>query len=412
MATKKLKVGNVPNLRFPGFEGDWEVKKLEEVAQIGRGKSKHRPRDAEFLFGGKYPFVQTGDIRKADLYLTKFTQTYSELGLKQSKLWNENTLCITIAANIAETAILKIKACFPDSIIGLIPKEDKTIVLFVKHLFDKFKIQIQSLSQGAAQDNLNQEKLSKIKFVFPSLPEQIKIASFLSLIDERIQTQSKIIGELKLLKSSVVKKFFENKLRFKNRDSNSNWERKKLGEISKEHLHKNRNNQYLEVFSVSKHKGVINQIEHLGRSFSAKEIMHYKLVYNGDLVYTKSPTSEFPFGIIKQNRTGRVGVVSPLYCVFTPKTFALGYLLHEYFNSPVNTFNYLNPLVQKGAKNTMNINNDTFLNGAKLLLPTNEKEQDKIYNILSLINNKIEVENLLLTQYENQKKYLLQNLFI
>ncbi|OXA82939.1 hypothetical protein B0A73_22640, partial [Flavobacterium hibernum] len=222
----------------------------------------------------------------------------------------------------------------------------------------------------------------------------------------------KIIGELKLLKSSVVKKFFENKLRFKNRDSNSNWERKKLGEISKEHLHKNRNNQYLEVFSVSKHKGVINQIEHLGRSFSAKEIMHYKLVYNGDLVYTKSPTSEFPFGIIKQNRTGRVGVVSPLYCVFTPKTFALGYLLHEYFNSPVNTFNYLNPLVQKGAKNTMNINNDTFLNGAKLLLPTNEKEQDKIYNILSLINNKIEVENLLLTQYENQKKYLLQNLFI
>ena len=149
-------------MRFPGFEDEWEVKKLGEVAQIGRGKSKHRPRDAEFLFGGKYPFVQTGDIRKADLYLTKFTQTYSELGLKQSKLWNENTLCITIAANIAETAILKIKACFPDSIIGLIPKEDKTIVLFVKHLFDKFKIQIQSLSQGAAQDNLNQEKLSKI----------------------------------------------------------------------------------------------------------------------------------------------------------------------------------------------------------------------------------------------------------
>ena len=208
MATKKLKVGNVPNLRFPGFEGDWEVKKLEEVAQIGRGKSKHRPRDAEFLFGGKYPFVQTGDIRKADLYLTKFTQTYSELGLKQSKLWNENTLCITIAANIAETAILKIKACFPDSIIGLIPKEDKTIVLFVKHLFDKFKIQIQSLSQGAAQDNLNQEKLSKIKFVFPSLPEQIKIASFLSLIDERIQTQSKIIGELKVLKSTLRNRLF------------------------------------------------------------------------------------------------------------------------------------------------------------------------------------------------------------
>ena len=125
--------------RIKGFVYDWEKKKLENVAEIGRGKSKHRPRNASFLYGGKYPFVQTGDIKEANLYLTKYTQTYSEEGLKQSKLWDENTLCITIAANIAETAILKIKACFPDSIIGLIPIENQTTVLFVKHLFDKFK---------------------------------------------------------------------------------------------------------------------------------------------------------------------------------------------------------------------------------------------------------------------------------
>ena len=111
-----------PKLRFKGYNNAWEKKKLDEVVKIGRGKSKHRPRNASFLYGGKYPFVQTGDIKAADLYLTEYTQTYSEEGLKQSKLWDENTLCVTIAANIAETAILKIKACFPDSIIGLIPK--------------------------------------------------------------------------------------------------------------------------------------------------------------------------------------------------------------------------------------------------------------------------------------------------
>ncbi|MFT3920448.1 restriction endonuclease subunit S [Cloacibacterium sp.] len=177
-------------------------------------------------------------------------------------------------------------------------------------------------------------------------------------------------------------------------------------------MHKNPNNKYNEVFSVAKHKGVINQIEHLGRSFSAKEILHYKLVYPGDLVYTKSPTSDFPFGIIKQNRTGRIGVVSPLYCVFTTKTYALGYLLHEYFNLSVNSFNYLNPLVQKGAKNTMNINNETFLNGASILLPMDEEEQEKIYKFLLSLDEKINLENELLTQYENQKKYLLQNLFV
>ena len=129
-------------------------------------------------------------------------------------------------------------------------------------------------------------------------------------------------------------------------------------------------------------------------------------------MYTKSPTSEFPFGIIKQNRTGRIGVVSPLYCVFTPQSFALGYLLHEYFNSSVNTFNYLNPLVQKGAKNTMNINNNTFLNGAKISLPISENEQEKIYNILYLMEEKINLEKEILIRYENQKQYLLANLFI
>ncbi|MBH1959922.1 MAG: restriction endonuclease subunit S, partial [Flavobacteriia bacterium] len=237
--------------------------------------------------------------------------------------------------------------------------------------------------------------------------------NFLSTIDLRITTQKKIIDDLTVLKNNIVKKLFENELKFKNGDKDfQKWEKKRLTEISKEHLNKNQGNLYSEVFSVSKHKGVINQIEHLGRSFSAKDIAHYKVVYPGDLVYTKSPTSEFPFGIIKQNRTGRTGVVSPLYCVFTPETFELGYLLHEYFNSPVNTYNYLNPLVQKGAKNTMNINNETFLNGAKLLIPIDKIEQTSIYTTLSLLADKIDVEEKILIKYESQKKYLLANLFI
>ena len=248
---------------------------------------------------------------------------------------------------------------------------------------------------------------------FPSLDEQKKISSLISLINDRILLSMKIIEDLMVLKNNVVKKLFENKLKFKNGDEDfQKWEKKRLTEISKEHLNKNPENLYAEVFSVSKHKGVINQIEHLGRSFSAKDIKHYKVVYPGDLVYTKSPTSEFPFGIIKQNRTGRIGVVSPLYCVFTPQTFELGYLLHEYFNSSVNTYNYLNPLVQKGAKNTMNINNETFLNGAKLLLPIDKMEQTHIYTALSLLDDKIDVEERILLKYENQKKYLLANLFI
>ena len=200
----------VPKYRFKEFvnDGEWAEKKLSDVSTIGRGKSKHRPRDAEHLYGGKYPFVQTGDIRKADLYLTKFSQTYSEDGLKQSKLWDENTLCITIAANIAETSILKIKACFPDSIIGLKTEENKTNILFVKYSFDVFKERIQNLSQGVAQDNLNQEKLSKIEFAFPLLNEQQKIASCLSSLDEIITAQTEKIEQLKLHKKGLMQGLF------------------------------------------------------------------------------------------------------------------------------------------------------------------------------------------------------------
>lgn len=200
----------VPKYRFKEFEndGEWVEKKLGDMSEIGRGKSKHRPRDESSLFGGIYPFIQTGDIRKANLYLTNYTQTYSEKGLKQSKLWDENTLCITIAANIAETAILKIKACFPDSVIGIIPKKGITDVLFINYLIENFKQQIQSFSQGMAQDNLNQEKLSNLIFLFPLIQEQQKIASCLSSLDALITAQAEKIEQLKLHKKGLMQGLF------------------------------------------------------------------------------------------------------------------------------------------------------------------------------------------------------------
>lgn len=262
---------------------------------------------------------------------------------------------------------------------------------------------------GTSYPAINSTDLGKIKIHFPTIKEQNKIARFLGLFDARIQTQKKTIENLQSLKRSLLNKIFKRKNSFYKK---TNWEEKQLAEISNEHQEKNLKNHYNEVFSVAKSKGVINQIEHLGRSFSASDVRNYKLIFPGDLVYTKSPTSDFPFGIIKQNRTNRIGVVSPLYCVFAPQNFALGYLLHEYFESSVNTFNYLNPLVQKGAKNTMNINNETFLNGAELFLPMDENEQNELYKLFLSINNKIKIEFQILEKLHQQKKFFLQNLFV
>lgn len=182
----------------------WELKTFDEIGFIGRGKSRHRPRNAEHLYGGEYPFVQTGDIKAANFKITEYSQTYNEAGLAQSKLWKEGTLCITIAANIADTAILGIDACFPDSVIGFVPYEDKSDVRFVKYFFDIFQARMKSIAVGAAQDNLSLEKLLTFKIPTPPLPTQRKIASILSAYDDLIENNLK---RIKLLEEKAFLRY-------------------------------------------------------------------------------------------------------------------------------------------------------------------------------------------------------------
>jgi type I restriction enzyme, S subunit len=172
---------------------NWEEKTFDEIGIISRGRSRHRPRNADHLYGGIYPFVQTGDVKAANFRILDYTQTYNEFGLAQSKIWPKGTLCITIAANIAETALLGFDACFPDSIIGFIPYEGKADVRFVKYFFDVWKERMQRVSAGAAQDNLSLEKLIQFKIPTPPFETQRKIASVLSAYDDLIENNLKRI---------------------------------------------------------------------------------------------------------------------------------------------------------------------------------------------------------------------------
>ena len=125
----------------------WDYVTLDMLGDVSRGKSKHRPRNDASLFGGQYPFIQTADVKSADFYINDYTETYNEKGLAQSKLWKSGTLCITIAANIADTAILGIDACFPDSIMGFVPYDGVSDVRFVKYSFDLLQKNMKQISQ-------------------------------------------------------------------------------------------------------------------------------------------------------------------------------------------------------------------------------------------------------------------------
>ena len=190
------------------MKADWKKVRLDEMGTVSRGRSKHRPRNDSSLFNGEYPFIQTADVKNANLYITEFSQTYNEKGLAQSKLWNKGTLCITIAANIADTAILGIDACFPDSIMGFIPNTEISDVKYVKYCFDILQKECQSISVGAAQDNLSWEKLSRIKFSCPPLETQKKITSILSAYDDLIENNRKQIKLLEEAAQRLYKEWF------------------------------------------------------------------------------------------------------------------------------------------------------------------------------------------------------------
>ena len=186
----------------------WNYVTLDKLGSVSRGKSKHRPRNDTSLFGGKYPFIQTADVKAAGLYLTEYTETYSDKGLSQSKLWPAGTLCITIAANIADTTILGIDACFPDSVMGFIPYEGVSNVKFVKYAFDILQRECKKISQGTAQDNLSWKKLSTIKFPAPDIEVQDRIVNILSAYDDLIENNQKQIKLLEEAAQRLYKEWF------------------------------------------------------------------------------------------------------------------------------------------------------------------------------------------------------------
>ena len=175
--------------------------------------------------------------------------------------------------------------------------------------------------------------------------------------------------------------------------------------------HKTKSDGKCQVYSVSVTKGVINQMEYLGRSFASSDTSNYKLVKPFDIVYTKSPTGEFPYGIIKQSLIGHNVIVSPLYGVFSPSNQYIGYMIQSYFESSTRTNNYLAPIVQKGAKNTIQISNDVFLS-QNVCLPSNENEQRKIAECLSAMDETINAYTKKVSLLGQYKKGLMQQMFV
>jgi type I restriction enzyme S subunit len=272
--------------------------------------------------------------------------------------------------------------------------------LFFRYLLSSSHVRKRIVVKGAGAQhfNIGQDGLSKVFIFVPTIKEQERIAQLLDLIDERIETQIRIISEMQSLISGITQRI----------SKHSSIRMVLLSELLVERNEKNA--ELFPVHSVSVSEGVVNQIDYLGRSFSATDTSHYNVAHRGDIIYTKSPTGEFPFGIVKRNSIETNVSVSPLYGVYKPVSDDVAIYLHYYFCSPLNAQNYLHKLIQKGAKNTINITNQRFLEN-RIPLP-NKKTLVGFVKLISAVSAKYKLEKSLLETLYRQKRYLLTQMFV
>lgn len=394
--TRKTTKPNVPNLRFPGFEGEWENKRIGDIGKFFSGGTPSSSR--KDFYGGEIPFIRSGEIHsdKTELFLTQ--EGYKNSSAKMVEVGD--ILLALYGANSGDISISQMRGAINQAILCI---RTNVAPVFFKSVWEKHAQKILNTYLQGGQGNLSADIVKKITISIPSQIEQAKIAALFSHLDERISIQNRLIDRLQSLIKGIMVKLQQQGL------SKGTWKRVPLSSILKERTELNEG--LLPVYSVSVSQGVVNQMEYLGRSFAAKDTSKYHVAHFGDLIYTKSPTGSFPYGIVKQNSNRYKVAVSPLYGVYTPANYFTGVFLQEYFKSEVNTFNYLHSLIQKGAKNTINITNQRFLDNY-ILIPTDSNDLQQISNLLLRLNAKKDLMQNMLQQYQEQKQYLLRQMFI
>jgi len=387
---------------------DWEETSLGDLCAFRGGNGFKEEHQGQSV--GDFPFIKVSDLTLPgnEKHITNAQNWVSEAVLKKLRatLQPEGAVVfakVGAALKLNRRRILSRPTAIDNNMMAAIPDRERIDADFLYYFL--LTQDLGRFSQESAVPSVNQGHLASIDIGLPPLSEQRKIAEILRTWDEAIEKLAA------LRKANLQRRIWMRTHLFTGRTRlpgyTGEWREVALGEVLTEHGLQGTGAE--EVFSVSVHKGLINQIEHLGRSFAAAETGHYNRVLPGDIVYTKSPTGDFPLGIIKQSKISAEVIVSPLYGVFTPATRALGVILDALFESPVAVRNYLHPLVQKGAKNTIAITNRRFLEG-KLTLPMDPAEQSAIAAVVEVSQAELTAIEAEIEALSRQKRGLMQKL--
>ena len=400
---KDKKVLNVPALRFPEFTEEWEKCKFGEVAT----GFDYGMNAAAKPYDGQNKYIRITDIDETSSTYNNEDVVSPDGTLSENYMVNERDILLArTGASTGKSYLYRKsdgKLYFAGFLIRANVAEHNPYFVFSQLHTHRYWRWVSIMSARSGQPGINSQEYASFPIFTTTLIEENKISTLLSLIDERIATQNKIIEKYESLIQAIIYKTKTNGI------TKGSWQKMELSKVLHERNEKNIDGRT--ICSVSVSQGVVNQVEYLGRSFAAQQTNHYNVVKYGDIVYTKSPTGDFPYGIIKRSDIEEDVAVSPLYGVYTPSNDNIGVILHFYFMKPSNAFNYLHPLIQKGAKNTINITNLRFLENF-VPLPISENEAYTIATTLKTIQKKIDIEKWLLQAYMIEKEYLLRQMFI
>ena len=391
VADKQDKVLNVPNLRFPQFTEEWTEYKLEDITSFSKDRISSSTLTEE-------NYVSTENM----------LQDFQGIVRSQGVPTNTNVMAYKKGDVLISNIRPYLKKVWKSDRDGgcsadvFVIRANKTLCNedFLHYIIanDCFIAYVMSGAKGVKMPRGDKEQMKGYRTAIPSLEEQTKIARLLTAIDERITSQNRITKELQSLISGITHKI----------SKHSTVRRTMLKELLCERHEKN--SLLFPVHSVSVSEGIVNQIEYLGRSFSAADTSNYNVAHKGDIIYTKSPTGDFPFGIVKRSAIETNVAVSPLYGVYQPVSDEVAVYLHYYFCSPLNAQNYLHKLIQKGAKNTINITNQRFLEN---YVPLPDKDTlSKFVLLMNVVSEKLNSEKSLLNALQSQKSYLLKEMFV
>ena len=395
-----------PKLRFPGFDEPWKAEKLSDFAERVTRKNTNNETSLPLTISSKDGLVDQ---------ISYFNKTVASKDMSGYYLLKNGEYAYNKSYSVGYDfgsvkrldrydmgALSTLYICFA------LKKHDSD---FIKAYFDSLKWyrEIYMISAEGARNhgllNVPTDEFFDTKHYIPmDSAEQRKIADFMIALEHRIEAQQSLVDNLKKYKRGLVFHIFRGNNPF-------GFEMKVTPMNDLLHEYRNRDTVNLRVCSVAVNKGVVDQVEHLGRSFAAADTSNYGRVKPGDVVYTKSPTGCFPYGIVKQNWMDEEVAVSPLYGVYTPVSKDAGYLLHTYFEQSQNANNYIRTLAQKGAKNTINITTSHFLDKS-IIFPSNEDCVSHLAKMFAVISAEISLAEKELELLLRQRKTLLQQLFI